>query len=96
MQMIEREPCAQVDILQSETQAEIARINAEANRMANVLINEAEASAIRLEQTTKASWYAKLKDTLGWTNTDFLKYIKIKSLDKQQSDTMVVGVEALG
>ena len=78
------------------TAAEIARINAEAGRQANVMINEAEAKAIRLEQTTKATWYAKLKDELKWSNDDFLKYIKIKSLDKQQSDNMVVGVEALG
>jgi len=86
----------EVDILESETKADIARINAEAARAANVLINEAEAQAIRLEQTTKAHWYAELKKTLKWTNDDFLKYIKIKSLDKQQSDNMVVGVSALG
>lgn len=52
--------------------------------------------AIKLEQTTKAFWYAQLKETLGWTNDDFIKYIKIKSLGAQQSDHMVIGVDALG
>lgn len=86
----------EVDILESKTRADIARINAQAQREASVLVNEAEAQALRLEQTTKATWYKQLKTSLGWTNADFLKYVKIKSLDKQQSDNMVVGVSALG
>lgn len=86
----------EVDILSSQTDAAIAKINAQAAREASIIVNSAAAQAIKLEQTTKAFWYAQLKETLGWTNDDFIKYIKIKSLGAQQSDHMVIGVDALG
>ena len=86
----------EVDILQSETEADIALISSTAKREANVLVNQAEADALRLEQSTKAQWYAKLKETLGWSNAEFLQYVKIKSLSSQPGDSMVVGVGALG
>ena len=86
----------EVDILQSRTEAEIAVINANAQREATVLVNQAEADALKLEQGAKASWYRKLKETLGWNNADFLQYVKIKSLSSQPSDSMVVGVSAMG
>jgi len=86
----------EVDILQSETEAEIALIDARAKREANVLVNQAEAEALQLEQSTKALWYGKLKKKLGWTNADFLQYVKIKALAAQPSESMVVGVSAMG
>ena len=73
-----------------------ALISAAAQREASVLVNQAEADALQLEQTTKAVWYAKLKKKLGWSNTDFLQYVKIKSLAAQPSESMVVGVGAMG
>ena len=51
--------CAQlkeVDILQSKTEADIALISATAKRDATVLVNQAEADALRLEQSTKSKW----------------------------------------
>ena len=86
----------EVDILQSETEAEIALISATAKREASVTVNQAEAEALELEQSTKAVWYSRLKTALGWSNTDFLQYVKIKSLAAQPSETMVVGVSAMG
>jgi len=86
----------EVDILQSETAATIARINAQASREASVMVNMANTEALRLEQGAKAHWYSQLKNRLSWTNADFLKYVKIKSLDKQAGDKMVVGVEGIG
>jgi regulator of protease activity HflC (stomatin/prohibitin superfamily) len=86
----------EVDILGSQTQAEIALIEARASREANVIVNQAEADALILEQNTKALWYGKLKKKLGWTNADFLQYVKIKSLSAQPADSMVVGVSAMG
>jgi len=65
-------------------------------REASVLVNQAEADALQLEQSTKALWYSKLKTALSWSNEDFLKYVKINSLSAQPSDTMVVGVSAMG
>jgi len=86
----------QVDIMQSETQASIALINAEAQREAAVIVNQATASALQLEQTTKAYWYKKLKDHMGWDNAAFLQYVKMKSLNSQPAESMVVGVTAVG
>ena len=42
----------EVDILQSETEAKIALISATAQREANVIVNQAEADALKLEQST--------------------------------------------
>ena len=86
----------EVDILQSQTEAQIALINAEAKREAAVLINRATAAALQLEQGTKATWYARLKSHMRWDNAAFLQYVKIKSLATQPSESMVVGVSALG
>merc|ERR1719161_910924 len=44
----------EVDILQSQTEADIALIAATAQRDADIIVNQAQADALRLEQTTKA------------------------------------------
>ena len=86
----------EVDILQSQTAADVTVIAASAKREASILVNQAEAEALQLEQSTKAQWYAALKERLGWSNAEFLQYVKIKSLSSQPSDSMVVGVGAMG
>jgi len=86
----------EVDILQSQTEADIALISATAQRDASIIVNQAEADALRLEQTTKADWYARLKAHLKWSNAEFLQYVKIKSLSSQPADSMTVGVSAMG
>ena len=86
----------ETDILQSTTAAEVAVIGANARREASVLVNRAEAEALQLEQSTKARMYARLKERLGWSNSELLQYVKIKSLAAQPSDSMVVGVGAMG
>jgi predicted transcriptional regulator len=48
----------EVDILQSQTLAEIAMISASAEREANIITNKASADALQLEQMTKAEWCA--------------------------------------
>ncbi|KAL3903371.1 MAG: hypothetical protein SGPRY_011703, partial [Prymnesium sp.] len=67
----------EVDILQSETEATIARINAEAKREAAVIVNQAcraaTVGALQLEQRTKANWYQQLKEHMGWDNAAFLQ-----------------------
>ena len=72
-----------------------AVIAATAKRDASIIVNQAEASALQLEQSTKAQWYSALKERLGWSNAEFLQYVKIKSLSSQPSESMVVGVGAL-
>ena len=61
-----------------------------------MIVNQAEAEALRLEQSTKAHWYSSLKQRLSWSNADFLQYVKIKSLSSQPSNSMTVGVSAMG
>ena len=85
----------EVDVLQSQTNAEIVEIDAQAARESAVVVNEAEAAALQLEQGTKAVWYAALKEALHWSNTDLLRYVKLKSIIAQPSDRMVVGVSAV-
>ena len=52
----------EVDVLQSQTNAEIVEIDAQAARESAVVVNEAEAAALQLEQGTKAVWCAALKE----------------------------------
>jgi len=85
-----------VDIMQSQTAADVTVIGANAQREASIILNHAEAEALQLEQSTKAQWYSALKQRLGWSNNEFLQYVKIKSLSSQPSESMVVGVSAMG
>jgi len=82
----------EVDILHSQTEAGIALIRAEAARESAVIISQANARALQLEQATKAYWYAKLKEHMGWNNSHVLQYVKMKALNAQPADSMVVGV----
>jgi hypothetical protein len=86
----------EVDILQSQTEAAIALIDAEAAREAAVIRSRANANALTLEQATKAHWYAQLKQHMGWNNTHVLQYVKMKSLNAQPASSMVVGVSPVG
>jgi len=67
-----------------------------AGRSAQVIVNKADADALKLEQSTKATWYSKLKAHMKWDNAHFLQYVKIKSLSEQPSESMRVGVKPMG
>jgi len=86
----------EVDIMQSQTDATIAVIDAEAAREAAVIKSKANAAALELEQATKAYWYAQLKEHMGWNNSHVLQYVKMKSLNAQPASSMVVGVSPVG
>lgn len=85
-----------VDIKQSETQATIMRINAEAAAESRVVVNRAQMDALILEQTTKAIAYRRLKEHLGWSTSQFLEYVKLRSLNAQPSENIIVGTSPLG
>ena len=55
----------EVDILLSQTAADVTVIVASAKREATILVNQAEADALQLEQSTKAEWYSALKRQLA-------------------------------
>lgn len=90
-----------VDILESAKDATVMRISAEAAAEARVVVNTARNSALRLEQTAKASAYKRLKERLGWTSSQFLEYLKVRAVNAAQgapgsSENVVVGIDALG
>jgi hypothetical protein len=85
-----------VDVLESKANATIRRINAEAAKEAAILINEANAVALGMEQETKAAMYSQLRQHLSWTTQQFLEYVKMKALNSQSSDNVVVGVSSVG
>lgn len=85
-----------VDVLESKANATIRKINAEAAKVAAIIINDASARALTLEQESKAGIYSKLRKHLGWSPQQFLEFIKLKALNAQSSDNVVVGVNAVG
>lgn len=90
-----------VDILESAKDATVMRISAEAAAEARVIVNTARNSALRLEQTAKASAYKRLKERLGWTSSQFLEYLKVRAVNAAQSapgsaENVVVSIDPLG
>ena len=86
----------QVDLLQSETDANVVEINAEAARERAVIEGQASARALQIEQQARATMYARLRSHLGWSAEQFLQYIKMKALNAQPQSNVVVGVNPLG
>jgi len=86
----------QVDLMASETQATVTRIGAEAQRESSIIINQANANALEAEQAIKGEMYAQLISHLGLDQSQFLRYVKMKALNAQPSDKVMVGVSPLG
>lgn len=85
-----------VDIRRSETEARVMKIRAEAEAEARVVENAARMDALRLVQHTKALGYKRLKSALGWSPSQFLSYLKMRSIDAQPSENVIVGVDPAG
>jgi len=86
----------QVDVQQSETDAAVLEINAEAARERAVIEGEANAAALEIEQNARATMYARLREHLGWSADHFLQYMKMKALNAQPQRNVVVGVNPVG
>ena len=86
----------EVDLLQSETDAQVIEINAEAARERAIIEGRANAHALQHEQGARSTMYKRLRDHLGWSAEHFLQYIKMKALNAQPNNNVVVGVNALG
>jgi len=85
-----------VDRLQTETDATVMLIDAEAAKEAAVIVNKANSDALELEQMVKAEMYAQLKEQMGWNATQFLEYVKMEALNTQPASNVVVGVDPIG
>mmetsp|Transcript_13302 Transcript_13302/g.33833 ORF Transcript_13302/g.33833 Transcript_13302/m.33833 type:complete len:359 (+) Transcript_13302:141-1217(+) len=91
----------EIDILASETDARVMRVNAEAAAQSQVIVNAARNGALELEQASKAQAYRRLKSGLGWSSQQFIHYLKVRSINAAQaapgaSDKVIVGIDALG
>lgn len=86
----------EVDLMQSETDAGIKVINADAHRQRDIILGEANAAALLKEQGAKASMFAQLISHLSWSSGDFLQYAKMRALNSQPQSNVVVGVNAVG
>merc|ERR1712028_309961 len=86
----------QVDILQAEADAQVIEINAEAARDQAVLAGAAAATSLQLEQQARSTMYSQLKAHLGWDAENFLQYVKMKALNSQPQNNVIVGVNAVG
>jgi predicted transcriptional regulator len=86
----------EVDILQAQTTARVTKTNAEAARLSAVVMNEAAATALVLEQGAKAEMYARMRSHLNWSQGQFLEYIRMKSLNSQPGANVKLGVTPVG
>merc|ERR1719198_2506554 len=62
----------EVDLMQSETDARVVEINAEAARERAVIEGAANAHALQREQAARSTMYKRLRQHLGWTAEQFL------------------------
>eukprot|EP00306_Pavlova_sp_CCMP459_P017304 CAMPEP_0185205420 /NCGR_PEP_ID=MMETSP1140-20130426/56613_1 /TAXON_ID=298111 /ORGANISM="Pavlova sp., Strain CCMP459" /LENGTH=366 /DNA_ID=CAMNT_0027773021 /DNA_START=6 /DNA_END=1106 /DNA_ORIENTATION=+ len=85
-----------VDIRRSETEAQIMRINAEAEAEAAIIGNKARMQALELVQSTKALAYKRLRDELGWSSDQFLEYMRQAAINAQPSGNIIVKTDSFG
>lgn len=85
-----------ITVLQAQTDATIATINAEAARESSVIINRANTIALQREQAAKANMYSQIRQHLNWTQPQFLEYIRIKSLNSQSSEHVKLAMDPVG
>lgn len=86
----------EVDLMQSETDATVVEIRAEAAREKKVIEGQASANALQRETEARSTMYAQLRAHLGWSAEHFLQYMKMKALNAQPQSNVVVGVNTVG
>jgi len=87
----------EIAVLQSQTDAQVNTISAEATRESDVIINRANNDALISEQVAKAEMYAQLRQHLNWTQPQFLEYIRYKALNSQPAQSNVkVAMSSVG
>ena len=94
--MPRRQPALRVSCAAFEASATVLEINAEAARERAVIVGQANADALELEQSMRARMYAMLRLHLNWDAQHFLQYIKMKALNAQPQSNVVVGVNPVG
>jgi len=81
-----------IDVLTSETQAQITSINANAAAQGALLVNEAKTSGFKRQQAAKAEAYKTLGSSLSLNTDEVLEYVKIRSLlAKRKKAKTVIG-----
>lgn len=82
-----------IDIIESQTAAQITAINAHAAARARLVVNDAAAHGFNMTQSAKADGYAALQHALGLDRAQLLEYLRIKSLLSHTPDKLVVALE---
>lgn len=84
-----------IDIMESETTAKIATINAKAEAVAMLNLNGAAAISFNVTQNAKAIAFSKLAKGLGIDadNAALLKYIRVRNVRQHSSSNMTIAFE---
>eukprot|EP00753_Platysulcus_tardus_P014083 PLAT4028.1.p2 GENE.PLAT4028.1~~PLAT4028.1.p2 ORF type:complete len:329 (-),score=141.77 PLAT4028.1:135-1061(-) len=83
---------AESAVILSQAQANITELTNEKQSEANVVLNEAIAEARKIRLDSESFALTALKDGLGWSNSQLLRFFWLKSLANHKSDK-VVGFE---
>jgi hypothetical protein len=81
-----------IDILQSETEATITAITANAAAVAKLIVNNASAFVFNITQATKSRSYANLQQGLSFTHDEIIRYVKTKAIRQHTSAHLTVGL----
>jgi regulator of protease activity HflC (stomatin/prohibitin superfamily) len=71
------------------------RTQAEADAQSILVKNQAEAKSFQLIQETLAKAYETLMKDLNLDQASFIKYLKVKSLEKHNGQSLLIGMEGL-
>lgn len=80
----------QINVLNSHNEAYIATIKAHADKTSKEKVGNATKEAFIMKQRAKATMYAKLQSSLGFTPSQMAEYIKIRALMSQSSTGKVI------
>lgn len=86
-----------IDILEAQTQAKIMEVQAQADAIAAVTINQAQAHGFNVTQNVKAEMYPKFAEALGIGSESadlMLKYIRVRNIRQHQNDHLTVGMRS--
>merc|ERR1719231_585641 len=86
----------EVDLMQSETDATVVEIRAEAAREKKVIEGQASANALQRETEARSTMYAQLRAHLGWSAEHFLQYMKMKRSTRSRRRMSSSSVNGVG
>lgn len=83
---------SQIQTIIAQANQNISVINAQANTQAVANINQAHIEALNYTQTVQATAYANLQQSLQFNATQYMRYLKIRSIKLKTSGAITVGL----